>query len=440
MSELEEIMKCRYAPYFSEYVDYLYEAWMHYADPHPKKALRERAWNEIVHDGKMVGSWVHKIILSFKRKEYGKFGKYPRVYANLGIHSSLRGFVLMEKLKNAMDKAPIRLYGGEMRFVKSPQTSVLRTIFNSLIRPRGRFFAAVFSDDMCLSVQTPDGVVMMNIDISSCDASHYSTVFEGFSKIFPSIYSREIAMLIRQCESSCKIYSYAGKESITIKPKGPFLPSGSVLTTPLNTYVSMHLAAMIVKRGVFDEHGIRAACESIGYKVTVDFCPTYHTLQFLKHSPCKDRDGVIQPFLNLGVLLRLSGTCVGDLPGRGDLRDRGERFQKALLRGVYPYVSHPLINNMKERVKHAGKIDLPESYLRYRVDFQETEPVLDLDLFDSLRRYSLTSKDLYELMDFGKLGFGEFLSNEAMTKILSLDYPGIECSKQWDVECVARPI
>jgi hypothetical protein len=376
--------------------------------------------------GPLSENWVKYILLSFKKKEYGKNKKYPRVYANLGIHSSLRGFRLMDYLKIAMSRRPYRYKGGRMEFIKSPARHRLREVFRNLINPTGKYYASVFSDDSCLAIRCGNEVKMYNMDISSCDASHYEQVFQDFIEIFPPILRDEITQLVAQCESTCKIFSQDGVHYVKLKPNGPFLPSGSVLTTAFNTFAVYRIIRSIIDEEATTAEEIKAAASKVGYILTVEHCETYHKLQFLKHSPARDVHGHLQPVLNLGVILRLSGTCVGDLPGRGPLQPRAAAFQKALLRGAVPYMSYDMIDIMKAQVATSDELELTkrELNLQYKVDFanEGDQILIPMDSYDIYRRYDLTQGDIMALHAFAASGFEEFSSLEAHTKILALDY------------------
>jgi hypothetical protein len=420
------MMQDLYRSSFSEYTCFMTEAEWHHADPHVKKALRVQGYEEVLTLGVMGTTWVKVIVLSFKKEEYAKpHNKYPRVYANLGIHSSLRGFILMERMKTAMSKHPIFINGGEIAFIKTPSRTNLKHVFDNLIEPKGKFYAPVFSDDSCLSVNQGNRTITYNLDISSCDSSHFDIVFDSFEKIFPDSLQDEIKVLTAQCASLCKLYSENGIESISLVPQGKFLPSGSVLTTALNTFVVFMLIIQITLLDIITPETIHRAATRLGYILTVEECITYHDIMFLKHFPARDVSGHIQPVLGLGVIARMSGTCKGDLPGRGPLQPRARSFQKSLLQGAVPYTHYTIIDRMKAKVADADDINLSLADLNlfYKVNFDDDDKIhIKIQDSEIYQRYHLTPYHVQQMMDFANCGFEEFVSNDALGLILDKDY------------------
>jgi hypothetical protein len=432
MEWVVDLLRQLYAGVAGTYSDFFTELEDHYDDPHTKKALRVQAMEEIETEGHLGGVWVKYITLAFKKFEWAKPGKYPRVYANLGIHSSLLGFRLMEMIKQEQAYHPLQVHGGTITFVKTPTRPLLREAFNNLIDPPGRFYSTVFSDDSCLAIRVGRDVKYYNLDISSCDASHYHQVFNAFVRIFPETLQDEVQKIVAQTMVDCKIFSQNGREFIQLRPQGPWLPSGSVLTTSLNTFVVFILIAHITSIENVTEASIVAKAEELGYILTVVPCETYHDLDFLKHFPALSVTGEIEPVLCLGVILRMSGTCKGDLPGRGPLKPRAEAFQKAILQGAVPYTSYQVIDNMKDKVRHADDIPIKRELedLRWKVNFDDDSKVMvtiqDTEIY---QRYRLTDVDIVDLLLFSRMGFEEFMTAPALSLILEKDY-GLTCSTE----------
>jgi len=431
--DLNLLMLLKYEKHFSTYSEFITEALEHHADPHSKRDLRISAWNELVLSGGYAHPvWVYDIQLSFKRNEVSKPGKYARMYANLGITSSLQGAWLMDRLKEAQAMEPIHIHGGEIEFVKAPRKTMLRRTFEKLIDPPGRFYACVFSDDSCLSVRDGDKVFMYNLDISSCDTSHEPKLFESMQSVMPQYLQEEFANLIRQCEKPCVLRSITNRRNkIKLKPKGAFLPSGSVLTTSLNTFACIHFIANIMSKEFKGEVTIRDGAAECGYIVTVEHCETYHNLQFLKHSPCYDTNGRLQPVLNVGVMLRSSGVVRGDLPGKRKipLCVRARNYQAGYLQSMYPYTRFDLLDQMLTTVGKTTRevrayFDREKRYLASEDDEKQIFRVDDDELY---KRYELSPIDMDMLnFEFGRIGFEESCTNAAIGKILNRDY-GLAC-------------
>jgi len=400
----------------------------HYQDAHKMKKLRIQARNELLFFGTVADPcYVQEIQATFKI-EICKPNKYGRLYANLGIYSSLQGATLTSMLKEVLAANVINVHGGTIIFVKSPSTQKLRQAFHHLIDPPGRFYAVVFSDDSCLSVRTATGVQRFNLDISSCDLSHGAVMFEQFIKLMPAWLQEEVDLLVEQCRQNVVVRSRANpKNKVILHPVDPFLPSGSVLTTIFNTINVMIIISHIMSVEFLGGDTIIQQSEQVGYIMTVEDASAHiEQLQFLKHSPCMDADGEYQPLLNLGVILRASGRCQRDLPGSGAIEQRARAFQAALLQGAYPYVAFPFIDNMKIAVdckipssiwKHPSLVDLT-----MKVESDEKD-ILFFSNEDVFRRYNLSDYEIELLsIEIASLNVGERAGNSGVDKIMKIDY------------------
>jgi len=154
-------------------------------------------------------------------------------------------------------------------------------------------------------------------------------------------YARELmTAVIDQLRKELVIKSThkRGKDAITlihgsIDDIDCTLFSGSVLTTLVNNVANLLIARSVYERRCTTCAEIVAAAADVGYVVTMDECDKFENMQFLKHSPFVNDDGVVLPFVNLGVLLRSLGQCNGDLPGtrNDDLRSRAQKFTSGYL-------------------------------------------------------------------------------------------------------------
>lgn len=322
-----------------------------------------------------------------------------------------------------------------MEFCKSPEPFHLVSIFEKLINPPGVYYFVYFSDDSCLSVRTTTGVQMYNLDISSCDGSHGPAVFQAFAQLFPERTHSTVALLIEQCFTPVRIYSVDDpRQYVELQPKTPFLYSGSTITTAINNFACQLFMSSIADVGDFSTAGIIAGGERAGYILTVQACESYHDLQFLKHSPVRDVSGCLRPLLNVGVLLRLSGCCRGDLAnfgGKGkSLKDRAAIFQASLLVSAYPRAHFTLIDMMKKRFSLGSRtLDL-SSIFEYKIGNHDDYPAFVVSDFEVYRRYRLTEIQVIEInMLLGNLGYGQLLSTSGLSAILFADY-GLSCATQ----------
>lgn len=427
---LEKIKQKWFLP-LSTLTSVIDECIMHHADPHPKLRLRLQAFADLQSLGWLGDPdhiWLRKVIWKMKREEWAKFGKKPRMIADLATPASLLGFRHMELLKQAMASEVIEVGDGIAEFIKTPDPRVLERVFRELHSPSKRFYFCFFSDDACFAVHHQGKVLRFNLDISSCDASHTRALFDVLVALFPSRLQKDIRRLVRQCMAPlCLRATQDRTMRVKLKPKNPILMSGSVLTTAINNLANLLICFALSKLRDFTPEDIERAAASVGYIVTgTKPLEQFEDLQFLKHSPVYDLSGEIRPLLNLGVLLRASGTCHGDLPGRGPMQPRAEAFQKALLRGMYPHASFTLLDNMKATVQHASEIDLDlataASIARKVVSTPGYSTVYP-DPVSLYRRYRLDAAEQSSLEnDFGHAGYTHCYNHSAANKILQLDY------------------
>lgn len=432
----------KYDYVLQEFTTLCEEALEHHDDPHPKKQLRINAMHELETTGEVATRlWLRHVLYKFKRDEIAKPGKFGRMIGDLGVAASLQGFVITKLIKQAMEEEPIEYKGGTIYFCKKPTQKKLKWIFEQLINPSGRFFFCYFSDDSCLSIRINGVVHTFNVDIASCDASHGPALFKLFSEMSHQENMAEcLRILVEQCELpirvqdvTSKMRTKSSKRRVTLKCDRPRLYSGSTITTVINNLANI-LIALSVAEHTFTgsvEAGIREAAEKAGYVVTCENCETYHDIQFLKHSPVFDTNGNIQPLMNVGVLLRMSGTCKGDLPGSKNesIAARARTFQRALLQGAYPHVSFTLIDNMKlsaARVPISDKTqflidDRITTIFKYKTA-EQTEP-FDVHSHEMWQRYKLDYREIVEIEEvFGRMSTFQHVSLPAIGKVLMKDY------------------
>lgn len=413
-----------FAPAFTTYLWMREECRLHYDDPHPKRRLRECAFQELWETGLIHSRlWMRSVLYKMKKNEIAKPGKYPRMIGDLGVSASLQGFRLTYYLKEAMSQV-IELHGGELFFCAKPKPKALEFVFRRLIDPPRRFFFVYFSDDASLSVRMDDGTVrMFNMDISSCDSSQGDYMFQALCDVVPKSIRQDMEDLVEQCRRPIKIRSKNNpRHKVYLKPKGPRLYSGSTLTTCINNLANIFIAESVTRWGDFTEEGIIKAASLVGFIVKVEVCDTYHKLQFLKHSPVFDTRGEIRPLLNIGVLLRLSGSCHGDLPGRGPIANRARDFQASLLEGAYPHASFTLLRHLRRQSGSPVYREIAIKMLQYKVE-DDDYPSYDIEDDEIYRRYSLDGDEVQELNEFAQhYGYEYHFTSSGVRKILLLDY------------------
>jgi hypothetical protein len=421
-----KMVRTSYSSYFTEYNGSEEEAVQHHADPHQKRDLRISAFTELSDNGSLYKQgdlWLRTVLWKMKKDEWAKPGKKPRMIGDLGVSASLRGFRLTNFLKIAQSEQRVSYLGGVLHFCKSPDPVEMQEVFDNLISPPGRFYFVYFSDDACFSVRCGDSVRMFNLDISSCDASHGPAIFDALRDMVPTHCKDDMQILIDQCTAPLRLVSKEDKRRVVVlKPNRPMLYSGSTITTAINNIANLCIGAAMAELEVYDKESMTQAAASAGYIVTgVEGLELVEDLQFLKHSPVRDVDGRFRPMMNIGVVMRASGACRGDLPGRGPLRDRAEMFQRGLLRGAYPHVGFPLLEAMKKAVGEGAHYVNEE--MKTKVVLNERAESFVCHSSDVYRRYRLTPFEEFEMDNvYGTMSVGKFFNSSSVAKILQCDY------------------
>ena len=437
VSLLEKIARI-YAEEFSDWTDLTRAALEHYDDAHPKRLLRMHAMAELKEAGCIAGRlWFphrERVAIKLKPGEYAKFGKIIRNIADLGVSASLQGAWVTKSLKRAMAMHMLKHRDVTIEFCDSPSQAKLRRVFENLIDPPGRGYFVYFSDDSSLALRVGGVVRRWNMDISKCDASQGPGMFEALRRITPACARPDVDVLVDQCRLPLCIDNpeakrngkVGGRERILLKCDDPMLFSGSTLTTVINNVANLLLAISIAETGALDAVTITQAVENVGFIVTLEPAhdDDWRGLQFLKHSPVLDTDGAVQPMLNLGVLLRSSGRCHGDLPaGPGTLADRARRFQGALVYGMYPRTHFTLRDNLLANAlpPDAASTAMVAKKLKHKVG--ETDADFHVTDDEVYRRYDLTPMEVTALNElFGNAGYRGVYCDTGTSKILHADY------------------
>jgi len=414
----------------------------HIADKHPKRALRMRTLQEVDEGaGTSLGDrlFMRAVTVKCKADEVAKYNKDIRVVSDFGAPACLLGYVLCNMMKHWYDAHPLTHRDGYIEFVGGPQPRRLETAFERLIDPSTRVVCLLFSDDSCLGIRAPDGTIAWyNVDIAGCDGSHRKPLFDLILAATPRDAHEDMKVLIEQCKQPIKVFDvyrlkHEKRQFVKLVNKEPVLLSGSSLTTITNNFATTACAYATIEAGSHDPEVITRAIASTGYEVTgvsnQERCRTYHDIQFLKHSPCRDTNGKIRAVLNVGVLLRSLGQCKGDLPGRGDLYARAVRFHHAYLAGCYPEASFTLLDILRgvsppvavteEYRREAAKL-LPYVATSSTDEERQSYRISDAEIY---QRYQLRPCEIEEMHAlFREARHGTTVSCPAITRILHIDY------------------
>lgn len=352
-----EFLAAHLAPAVHAYAGAREENDAHHADPHPKRRLRITATHELYMNGRIWSrQWMDvdargcpKFPYAVKPAEAAKSGgKLARGIGNLGVHASLAGYRLTALLKDRLAQEPLTWRGGEFQFVKTPTQDVLTDVFRRMSNCDG-FLFVYHSDDSAVAFFVNGRLRWYNIDITSCDSSHrHNGVFHALLTATPESVKEDMCDLVNQLRARVVVTNRSRQQAVKLATSdgGAFLASGSTITTLLNNIASLCIGLAIHEGGDNTPEGVISAARRAGYVITLEEVVDFHGLQFLKHSPVRV-DGQWHAMQNVGVVVRLAGQCLGDLPGRGDLTDRALLYQSALLQGVYPDTSFGLIDRMR---------------------------------------------------------------------------------------------
>jgi len=440
-TDLVAVFAALYADCFGDYTYCLDMVERYHNDPHPKRLLRLHEWLERSAAGELLDDlWLESVNLKVKRDEWAKFVrilsklKYPRAVGDFGVGASLQGAWLTDKLKCAQADRPIVYADGECWHVKSPCGEIINQAFENLLSPSRVWFFIAFSDDAVFAIRDGERVLWFNIDIASCDTGHTTELFEASTQLYPERIRADADVLVRQCATPVRVVSPLDKRDYVLLRRGaPTLSSGSTVTTSINTFASLLLGCTFGRLRTKTERAIRTAARIVGYDVSVERCNIFERVQFLKRSPVLCLDGVYRAVINLGVYLRLSGTCRGDLPGRGDLYLRARRFQAALVSGVFAGACSPLCDTLRASVAdvtgHMGNADKLSKIVADHLYFVP-DPLAICNFTDEayLRRYDLGTHALSEITQlFASMGPGDHYASDTIERVLDADY-GLACS------------
>lgn len=393
---------------------------------HPKRQMRIQAHSEVFEYGfDQRPVWMDNVKYKCKKYERAKQGKNCRAVGDLGVTAALQCAYLCEHVKYCFEE-PIVVGNMRLRFIKSPKKEALHQVFTDMYdSPYTEF--VYFSDDSCIA-HTENGVrKWANIDISSCDGSHFQVLFDLVKEIMrvdPRFYD-DVDALFDQllCEVTIRNPErYADK--VVLKTIITTLFSGSTGTTIFNNGGSSMIGLSIMEhleQGLSLREAVEVGAMYIGYKVSYEECDVFSKVQFLKHSPyIVDSEIVVS--LNLGVIFRSFGECTGDLPGKSRLgvREQAARYNSEVVRSHRHSGENPVFDAFRAKfVRKAaynynieGK-SLSDSDVRGK--FVPSEILAE--------RYGLVGSDIDDLVDaIFEANFGDNVTHHAVLKILEVDY------------------
>lgn len=397
--------------------------------PHVKKKLRIQTRLDIHARGHDHRTRVAKVRYKCKPGELLKRDKYPRAVGDLTCPGSTMAGYYFDWVKEAFAHR-YTMSHGFLQFLKTPSLLSLREVFENILNPEGLVFY-YFSDDSILSYPCSDGVFMANMDISACDGSNFQPIFDMLRDavdIDPR-YSHDVEGAFAQCKLPCVAYSCDFREKVTFTPNESVLYSGSVMTTSVNNManttngisINHELNALDHRptKAEFSELVVRAT-HRVGYIVKVEECLVPGELQFLKYSPAVV-DGVVVPYLNLGVWMRGFGHCKGDVPGssRTPMSERMSVYNSEIVRSRCHAGNHRFHQAFRTHVTdRRAKINIDYRIVSDEVGIQTWIPNEHL-----CQRYGITLDQFDELIEnIESMTLGSSFRSAVTDRIYAVDY------------------
>jgi len=377
------------------------------------------------------------VTYQFKDGECLDASKKSRGTCNLGTMASLIGGYLMDHVKAAYS-LPYRFRGATAVFISSPTGPDLVDAFARILTPTEDIEFIYYSDDSCIAIKCDDDGVSRywraNLDISSCDASNFAPVFGATRHIMggDSRFAHCIKAVFDQLMWSLTFITPSGLKQ-TLKPTSPRLYSGSVLTTVVNNTANMSIFLSISDEyyKYADEYGtaipydmiesvVKRAAGAAGYIITCDECIANEDIQFLKRS-ASIIDGVIHPWLNLGVWLRGFGSIEGDLGGSSNipLAERAALHNKGVVEGHKCDGEHIISQAFREMVADTSTTEAIMT--DYHGGVGATNSFIDTDYLSI--RYRLSPIELIDLASWIRTArLGQLMASPVVDKIMLIDY------------------
>lgn len=361
-----------------------------------------------------------------KPGEFLPRGKSLRAVGDIGVQATVQSASPMSFIKNCF-AAPYRYGCGVATFTEHADDESIRQALQSLHTESLECMVFVYhSDDSSSRFMVGETMLTMNIDISKCDGSNYSPIFDLLFEIgYDPVWAKEWECAFQQCMKGFRVKDVApsGKSiSLDLDTEHSelghlqrhVLYSGSVLTTAINNVANMCIFIAIMtmyNRSMTKEEVIAMiprAAAAAGYIVTVDVCQRLEDAQFLKHSLGTNTETLqLEPYKNLGVWMKSFGAISGDFPGSSKLsiEERAKRY----LSGI-----------VESRLSWGGC-----SFTRAFLHFCDKELKFTYSITDEsvMARYRMPPEEYYELCDLvEQMQIGDELHHPGVLRIMYKDY------------------
>jgi len=413
-----------------------YPIWLH--QPHDKRIMRRGVRKDIEAVGTNRGDDDKFVEFKPKPGEMLPAGK-KRGVGDMGVLRTDATAMCMDEIKNAWS-VPFEYNNLRAVFVKASTKDALREAFKNLIEPEKKIQFYYHSDDSCVGATCSDGHVHFNGDIKACDGSHRRPLFEVLANLLTKTDGRDnyhaepLKRAFSYLTRDLRMYNkFNRKQRVVYKFKDPRLYSGSVLTTTINNMANLFIALALERRvpdpslvtsAQFKE-AYRLAGEDVGYILKIVDCDCVEDLQFLKHSPCLQEDGSYEPWVNLGTYIRGFGSCHGDLPGRGPLRNRAAAYISGVVESRLNWGKHAFNDAFGHFIKR--DVGMTNTVLSRCFELEKSKSHGGFRGFvpnESLcRRYKISLKELDDLCRaISGLRLGGYLKHPVCKILYDVDY------------------
>lgn len=401
-------------------------------EPNPKKEIRRSEIKQLLESNAIAKSvWLKSVWWKPKRLERAKKStaakpKYIRMIVDCGVGASLQTVPFAARVKKMTDGVRVDYKGCTCIFYASPKPETIANEIQRLWSSTHDVMLLYYSDDAVIAIKILGELRIFNADLSSNDSCKTEALIENLLSCAGA--SDEVTTAVRlQIKATIRIISKDRKSVILFKPLETYLQSGIGITTTVNCHTWLCEFVNIVDNinVIHSPLDLIKVCELVGHKVTLEECHVIEDVQFLKMSVVKTTDSTYQAILNLGVILRASGSCKMDLPGRGDMATRARDFQAGLMNGLLTGIGYQPLNKLRGTGK-AIKVDWRSaSGSLYARDLEQAEK--NYHSHDFYRRYRLSQCEIDELESLiAQSGVGTTIYCCALDKIFKKDY-GLGC-------------
>jgi len=409
-------------------------------EPHIKKELRKKAYYEIDNASSFYKDiFIDKVEWKMKGMEMAKCSnkemKVPRVIVDCKVENSLVRVHFANSWKKAHSDIVMSNFYCECEFNSSPEPTKIAKLFDSIQSSTKPVTINFFSDDSIITFIDLNGIkTIFNVDIASNDSSHSIHSFKALAEA-SNMDERQIVNLLRLVKTNIFVQNSTKTKKAWFSCNEGYLPSGLGDTSVSNNNIYMVMCYALNKYCLEnDEYPNKELFQLvgllIGFRFTFQEVKYFEEMQFLKHSPIiiKNKTYALP---NLGMLLKYSGKCKGNIPEINypdfiyDFRSKCCFYQSLLTYGFFklfrykpwmvlcPYFDYLSRNDYSKDISKLSKFD-----------YQDDDWYIELTMEQAYARYRhLSINDIVEFEELlHGLCFGVTISCDLVDKVIESDY------------------